>query len=106
MPPLKDKISIVTGASSGIGRAIAEAFAAEGAKTVLVARRKPVLEELAGAIRAKGGEALVAPADVTREDDVTALFAQVVETYGRVDVVVNKRSEERRVGKEGRSQWS
>src|SRR5258708_18928449 len=89
MPSLKDKISIVTGASSGIGRAIAEAFAAEGAKTVLVARRKPVLEELAGAIRAKGGEALVAPADVTREDDVTALFAQVVETYGRVDVVVN-----------------
>jgi NADP-dependent 3-hydroxy acid dehydrogenase YdfG len=89
MPLLKDKIAIVTGASSGIGKAIAEAFAAEGAKTVLVARRKEVLEELAGKLRAKGAEVMVAPADVGDEAQVKALFAKVVGAYGRVDVVVN-----------------
>ena len=86
---LKDKVAIVTGASSGIGKAIAEAFVAEGAKTVLVARRKDVLEELAAGLRGKGGEVMVAPSDVTVEADVKALFAKVVGAFGRVDIVVN-----------------
>ncbi|HTY68321.1 MAG TPA: SDR family oxidoreductase [Alphaproteobacteria bacterium] len=86
---LKDKVAIVTGASSGIGRGIAEAFAAEGAKTVIAARRKAVLDEMAAAIRAAGGEVLAAPTDVTKEAEVAALFAKTREAYGRVDIVVN-----------------
>jgi NAD(P)-dependent dehydrogenase (short-subunit alcohol dehydrogenase family) len=86
---LEGKVAIVTGASNGIGRAIAEMYAAEGAKTVLVARRAEVLEEVAKGIRAKGGECLPAPTDVTKEDAVIALFDKTVKTYGRLDVVVN-----------------
>ena len=86
---LQDKIAIVTGASNGIGRGIAETFAAEGAKTVLVARRAEKLDEVAAGIRAKGGEALSVPTDLTKEAQVTALFAKVKQTYGRLDVLVN-----------------
>ena len=86
---LQDKVAIVTGASNGIGRGIAEMFAAEGAKTVLVARRAELLEEIAKSIRAGGGEALPAPTDVTQEDQVAALFDKAVKTYGRLDVLVN-----------------
>ena len=86
---LQDKVAIVTGASNGIGRAIAEAFAAQGAKTVLVARRAELLDEVAAGIRSRGGEALPAPADLTREDEVTTLFATVTKAYGRLDVLVN-----------------
>jgi NAD(P)-dependent dehydrogenase (short-subunit alcohol dehydrogenase family) len=86
---LQDKIAIVTGASNGIGRGIAETFAAEGAKTVLVARRGDLLDEVAAAIAAKGGTALTVQTDLTREDQVIALFDRVVKTYGRLDVLVN-----------------
>jgi NAD(P)-dependent dehydrogenase (short-subunit alcohol dehydrogenase family) len=86
---LQGKIAIVTGASNGIGRGIAETFAAEGAKTVLVARRKELLDEVAAGIRARGGEALPVAADLTHEDDVTALFATVAKNYRRLDVLVN-----------------
>ncbi len=86
---LEGKVAIVTGASNGIGRAIAEMYAAEGAKTVLVARRAEVLEEVAKGIRAKGGECMPAPTDVTKEDAVIALFDKTVKTYGRLDIVVN-----------------
>ena len=89
MKPLQDRVAIVTGASSGFGRAIAEAFAAEGAKTVLVARRRPVLEEVARGIEEKGGRALVVPTDVTKEAEVIALFAKVTQAHGRVDILVN-----------------
>ena len=86
---LQGKIAIVTGASNGIGRSIAEMFAAEGAKTVLVARRAALLDEVAAAIKSRGGEALPVPSDLTREDAVTALFALVQKTFGRLDVLVN-----------------
>jgi NAD(P)-dependent dehydrogenase (short-subunit alcohol dehydrogenase family) len=86
---LQGKIAIVTGASNGLGRGIAETFAAEGAKTVLVARRAALLDEVAAGIKLLGGEALLVPADLTHEEAVTALFATVQKTYGRLDVLVN-----------------
>jgi NAD(P)-dependent dehydrogenase (short-subunit alcohol dehydrogenase family) len=86
---LNGKIAIVTGASNGIGRGIAEVFAGEGAKTVVVARRAELLDEVAAGIKAKGGEALPVPSDLTKEDAVEALFAKVKQTYGRLDVLVN-----------------
>jgi NAD(P)-dependent dehydrogenase (short-subunit alcohol dehydrogenase family) len=86
---LHGKVAIVTGASNGIGRAIADALAAEGAKTVLVARRAELLNEVAAGIASRSGEALAAPADLTQEAAVTALFATVQKTYGRLDVLVN-----------------
>ena len=86
---LDGKIAIVTGASNGIGRGIAETFAAEGAKTVLVARRAARLDEVAAGNGQKGGVAHACPADLTREDDILALFAKVQKAFGRLDVLVN-----------------
>ena len=86
---LQDRVAVVTGASNGIGRGIAEMFAAEGAKTVLVARRADVLNEVAAGIRARGGEALPVPTDLTQEREVVALFDTVRKSYGRLDVLVN-----------------
>jgi len=86
---LQGKVAIVTGASNGIGRGIAEMFGAEGAKTVVVARRGELLGEVTKSIRDKGGEALPVPTDLTQEDAVTALFAKVKDAYGRLDVLVN-----------------
>jgi NAD(P)-dependent dehydrogenase (short-subunit alcohol dehydrogenase family) len=86
---LQDRVAIVTGASNGIGRAIAETFASEGAKTVLVARRAELLDEVTSGIRSRDGEALPAPTDVTQEEQVTALFAKVAKSYGRLDILVN-----------------
>src|ERR1043166_9357419 len=86
---LQSKIAIVTGASNGIGRGIAEVFAAEGARTVLVARRAELLDEGAAGIRKQGGEALPLPADLTRETEIVALFEEAVGSFGRLHVLVN-----------------
>lgn len=86
---MSDRVAIVTGASSGIGAAIATAFAREGARVVLGARRKDALERVVAGIEAEGGTALAVPCDVTREDDVIALFAAALQAYGRLDVLVN-----------------
>src|SRR5262245_32282989 len=89
MKQLQDRVAIVTGASPAIGKAIAESFAAEGAKTVLVARRKEVLDGIVAEIRGKGGAAEAVAAEGGKEADVEALFAKVVKAHGRVDIVVN-----------------
>jgi len=86
---LIDRVAIVTGASNGLGRGIAESLAAAGARTVLAARRSALLEEVAAGIRQAGGTALPVTTDVTREEDVIRLFRQTQETYGRVDVLIN-----------------
>jgi NAD(P)-dependent dehydrogenase (short-subunit alcohol dehydrogenase family) len=82
-----DRVVVVTGASSGIGRATGLAFAAAGARVALVARRRATLEAVAE--EAGDGRTLVVPADVTDRGQVRAAFERVVATWGGVDVVVN-----------------
>ena len=83
------KIALVTGASSGIGRATAEALAAEGAEVGLVARRRDVLSEVASSIERNGGSALPLAGDVTREDDLQRMMTELTSEYGGLDVLVN-----------------
>jgi NAD(P)-dependent dehydrogenase (short-subunit alcohol dehydrogenase family) len=89
MTQLNHRVAIVTGASTGIGLAIAKAFAAEGARTVLAARSHEKLQAAADAIQANGGEALAIPTDVSKENQVEVLFARALEAYGKVDILVN-----------------
>ena len=89
MGNLQNKTVIVTGASSGFGEAIAIACAAEGAKVSLVARRVELLERVAIAACAKGGEALVCPADVSDDAQVHAAVEKTRAAFGPVDVLVN-----------------
>lgn len=86
---LDGAVAIVTGASSGIGESTAEALAAEGARVVLAARRAERLEALADRIDEDGGEALVVPTDVTKEEDIDALVEDTTDEYGRIDILVN-----------------
>ena len=84
-----DKVVLITGASSGIGEAIARRLGAAGAKLVLGARRVERLEAVASAIVADGGEALAVAADVTRREDVQGLVTAATRRFGRLDVLVN-----------------
>jgi NAD(P)-dependent dehydrogenase (short-subunit alcohol dehydrogenase family) len=83
------KVAVVTGAGSGIGAAAARAFAREGARVVLVGRRKEPLQKNADAIHKEGGIALVVPADVSVAEDVDRAILAAFETYGRLDCVFN-----------------
>jgi short-subunit dehydrogenase len=83
-----DKVVAITGASAGIGRAVAERAAAEGATVVLSARRADLLTEVAAGITARGGRALAVPGDVTNEADMRALVARAVTAFGRLDVMI------------------
>ena len=85
----RDRTVLVTGASSGIGRETALAFAAAGANVVLVARRAKVLAKVAAECRKAGAETLVAAADVAQAEAVAGCFRKAVKRFGSVDVVVN-----------------
>lgn len=82
-------IALVTGASQGIGRAVALGLLADGFRVVLAARRAEPLEALAEEARQQGGEALAVPCDVTDAASVEALFARIRDTYGRLDLLFN-----------------
>ena len=85
---LEGKVALVTGAGRGIGRAIALAFAAEGAAAVLVARSRADLAGVAAEIRERSGRALAIPTDVTQDGAVEALVEQTLTDLGRIDVLV------------------
>jgi NADP-dependent 3-hydroxy acid dehydrogenase YdfG len=89
MSGIKDKVVVITGASSGIGEATALLLAERGAKVVLGARGAERLEALAARIADAGGEAAYARTDVRRRDDLSNLVTLACERYGRVDVLVN-----------------
>ncbi len=78
---LQDKVAVITGGGRGIGRAIALAYAREGAKLVLAARTLTELEETRQTISAMGGEAVVIPTDIRNEHSVTALAQQTLERF-------------------------
>ncbi len=82
---IKDKVVIVTGASSGIGKATAELFAKKGAKVALVARSNDKLEELAKNFPGS----LVVTDDMSKEDEVKAMVAKVYKHFGRIDILIN-----------------
>lgn len=89
MSEMEGKVALVTGASSGIGRATALAFAAEGARVALAARREAELEQLASEITTGGGEATCVRTDVSIAADVRRMVAHTVEAFGRLDFAVN-----------------
>ena len=84
-----DKVVLITGGSSGMGRDAAVAFGREGAKVVIAARRLPESEETAQMVRDAGGKATVAQADVSVEADVEAMVKHALDTFGRLDIAFN-----------------
>jgi NAD(P)-dependent dehydrogenase (short-subunit alcohol dehydrogenase family) len=85
---LKDRLALVTGASRGIGAAVAEALAAEGAHVVLTARTASGLEQVEERIDAAGGSATIAPLDLTDGDSIGRLAAAVAERWGKLDLLI------------------
>jgi NADP-dependent 3-hydroxy acid dehydrogenase YdfG len=89
MAKLNGKVAVITGASSGIGEATAQALAAEGASIVVAARREDRLDELVEQIEGDGSKALAVACDVTDEEQAHQLISKAKEEFGRVDILVN-----------------
>ena len=89
MRELKDRVVVITGGASGIGRALADRFAAEGSKIVLADIEPKALEEAAAELRVGGATVLAVPTDVSRPEQVQGLCDRTVAEFGRVDVVCN-----------------
>ena len=86
---LKDKAIVVTGASSGMGKAIVELFVKEGACVVAVARRKERLEELAESLKDEAGKIVIFPGDVSRKETCEKMIDECVAQFGKLDVLIN-----------------
>lgn len=89
MAVLEGKVAIVTGAGTGIGREAARLLAADGAKVVVVGRRREPLETLVAEIREQGGEGMAYPVDLTQGASAASVADFTLQTYGRVDILVN-----------------
>lgn len=88
MESLKGQIAVVTGASSGIGKAIALSVAAHGVEVCLVARRRELLEDVAKQIHALGSCGHACPADLTKDEDISSLGARLQKDFGHVNILV------------------
>jgi NADP-dependent 3-hydroxy acid dehydrogenase YdfG len=88
MESLKGQIAVVTGASSGIGKAIALSLAGHGAEICLVARRRELLENIAKQVQALGSRGHACPVDLTKDDDIRALGERVQKDFGQVNILV------------------
>jgi len=86
---LKDRVAIITGGGTGIGRATALAFSSEGASVVVAARNLPNLEDVARQIESKGGKAMPVKTDVADEEQVRRMVERAIGEYGRIDILVN-----------------
>ncbi|MBE0341905.1 SDR family NAD(P)-dependent oxidoreductase, partial [Paenibacillus sp. 28ISP30-2] len=86
---LQDKIAVVTGAASGMGKAIAKLYAQEGAKVVVSDINADAATNVVEEIKANGGDAIVVVANVAKEEDIQNLIDTTVDTYGTVDILVN-----------------
>jgi 3-oxoacyl-[acyl-carrier protein] reductase len=86
---MNNRVAFVTGASRGIGKACALALSGAGARVALGARRRDKLEEVAGEIRSRGGEAFVAELDLASDESIKNAFATAAKEFGRVDILVN-----------------
>jgi meso-butanediol dehydrogenase / (S,S)-butanediol dehydrogenase / diacetyl reductase len=89
MGRLKDKVAVITGASSGIGRATMELFGREGAKVVGTARTESKLQEGLDAVKAAGGEGIVVPADLEDHASADRIASAAIDEFGRIDLLVN-----------------
>lgn len=89
MNDMKDKVIVITGASSGIGEETAKLLASKGARVVLAARRVERLDALVAEIKESGGSAIAKATDVSRREDLDALIELAVSEYGQVDVLIN-----------------
>jgi NAD(P)-dependent dehydrogenase (short-subunit alcohol dehydrogenase family) len=87
-PRLSNRVALITGASRGIGAAVAERFAAEGAHVILAARTVGGLEEVDDRVRAKGGTATLVPVDLMDHDKIDQLGQSIFERFGRLDIAV------------------
>ncbi|MGO8688820.1 MAG: SDR family NAD(P)-dependent oxidoreductase [Thermoguttaceae bacterium] len=85
----QDKVVLVTGGSSGLGRVIAEQFAAEGSKVAVAALEGEAVQQAAAQMRAAGHDVLPIHADITRQDDVERMIRETLSRFGRLDVLVN-----------------
>src|SRR5437868_13678016 len=86
---IEGKVVVITGASSGLGEATARQLAAQGATVVLGARRIERIQSLADELTGNGGKALAVATDVTEREQVQRLVDAAVQTYGRIDVMIN-----------------